>query len=147
MFPVEQGLQYDEKNSSPRMVNFFRPPDFCQGKHETSEWTVSSWQRDQGTKIHQQMAIRWSEVKGLFHQNPWGGDGLQGSRAKMAFMAIYNIDRFREFVFDSSFLKRYKIKTSLLKKIRQNDAGLMMFGFEWVKLFVWGMKSKNIRLR
>ena len=24
---------------------------------------------------------------------------------------------------------------------------LLTFGFEWIKLFVWGIKSKNIRLR
>jgi len=65
----------------------------------------------------------------------------------MAFMATYNIDRFRDFVFQSSFLKRYKIKSVLLKKLKTDDVHLLKFGFEWVKVFVWGMPSKVIRLR
>ncbi|MBW2251758.1 MAG: hypothetical protein JRF60_14315 [Deltaproteobacteria bacterium] len=62
-------------------------------------------------------------------------------------MATYNIDRFSDFVFNSSFLKRYKVKSALLKKIKTDDTQLMKFGFEWVKLFVWGIRTKNIRPR
>jgi len=65
----------------------------------------------------------------------------------MAFMATYNIDRFRDFVFQSSFLKRYKIKSVLLKKLKTDDLQLLKFGFEWVKVFIWGLKSKDIRPR
>ena len=65
----------------------------------------------------------------------------------MAFMASYNMDAFRGFVFESSLLKRYKIKTDLLKKIQRDDVALMLFGFDWIKLFVWGVPSKKIRLR
>jgi hypothetical protein len=63
----------------------------------------------------------------------------------MAFMATYNIDRLRDFVFQSSFLKRYKIKSALLKKLKTDDVQLLKFGFEWIKVFVWGLKSKDIR--
>ena len=72
---------------------------------------------------------------------------LETPRAKMAFMATYNIDPFREFVFQSSFLKRYKVKAAVLKKIKTNDEKLLKFGFDWVKLFVWGIKTKKIRPR
>jgi hypothetical protein len=62
-------------------------------------------------------------------------------------MATYNIDRFRDFVFQSSFLKRYKIKSAIRKKLKTDDVRLLKFGFEWVKVFIWGMQSKDIRLR
>ena len=93
------------------------------------------------------MTIRWARLKLLFQRDPWGFEGPEGPKAKMAFMAAYNIDRFRDFVFQSSILKRYKIKSAILKKLKADDVQLLKFGFEWVKVFVWGMKSKDIRRR
>ena len=86
-------------------------------------------------------------MQALFQSNPWAGEGPGCQRAKMAFMATYNMDPFRQFVFHSSFLQRYKVKRDLLKKIESDEVSLMLFGFEWVKFFVWGIKSKKIRPR
>jgi hypothetical protein len=93
------------------------------------------------------MTIRWSELKSLFQADPWGREGSTGSKGKMAFMATYNIDLFRDFLFNSSFLKRYKIKYEILKKVKKDDVKLMKLGFEWVKYFLWGIKAKSIRNR
>jgi hypothetical protein len=93
------------------------------------------------------MTMYWTELKRLFQADPWGTEGSEGPKAKMAFMAVYNIDRLREFVFNSSFLKRYKVKSAILKKIQNDDRELLKFGFDWVKLFLWGIKSKKIRPR
>jgi hypothetical protein len=65
----------------------------------------------------------------------------------MAFMATYNLDKFREFVFQSSFFKRYQVKSTLRRKIKTDDLALMKFGFEWVRVFIWGINSKDIRLK
>jgi hypothetical protein len=65
----------------------------------------------------------------------------------MAFMTVYNLDPFRQFIFKSSFLSRYRVKTLDLKKIRTDDYQLLLFGFEWIKLFIWGQPSKKIRPR
>jgi Fe-S-cluster containining protein len=146
-FPIEQGILYDAGTKKDIPVHFFRPPDFCQGQHEENEWTIASWSDDQDAEQYHKMTIRWAGLKRLFQNDPWGPEGPQGSRAKMAFMAIYNVDRFREFVFQSSFTKRYKVKSALLKKLEKDDVELLKFGFEWVKLFLWGMKSKLIRIR
>ena len=93
------------------------------------------------------MTIRWAELKRLFQTDPWGAQGPEGPKAKMAFMTTYNIDRFREFVFNSSFLKRYKVKSVILKKIENDDDELLTFGFDWIKFYLWGIKSKKIRSR
>ena len=60
------------------------------------------------------MTAKWAEVKRLFQSDPWGVEGAHGRKAKMAFMATYNLDRFREFVFSSTFLKRYKLKKEII---------------------------------
>jgi len=146
-FPIEPGILYDADTKKDFPIYFFRPPEFCLGQHENNEWTIASWTSDQEAKQYHTMTIRWAELKRMFQTDPWGREGQQGSKAKMAFMAVYNVDQFREFVFQSSFLKRYKVKTAVLKKMKADDVDLLKFGFAWVKLFLWGIKSKLIRPR
>ena len=146
-FPVEQGILYDADKRRDTPFYLFRPPDFCLGQNEEQTWTIQDWINDQDAQLYHRMTIRWAELKRLFQGDPWGLEGPEGPKAKMAFMAAYNIDAFREFVFESSFLKRYKVKTAVQKKIKADEAELLKFGLAWIKLFLWDIKSKQIRLR
>ena len=93
------------------------------------------------------MTLKWAGLKRLCDQDPWQGQGPNGPKGRMAFMATYNMDEFREFLQSSSFLNRYKVKKDLLNRIRRDDTALLLFGMDWVKLFVWGIPSKKIRPR
>jgi Fe-S-cluster containining protein len=146
-FPIEQGVQYDSATRQHELVHFYRPPDFCMGQHERKIWTVQSWEADQQAVIYHKMTLKWSLLKQMFTSDPWGEPGIKGPMGKMAFMATYNPDRFRDFIFNSSFLKRYRVKAAVLNKIKRNDVELMRFGFAWVKLFIWNMSSKFIGRR
>ncbi|MFA6009466.1 MAG: YkgJ family cysteine cluster protein [Desulfobacteraceae bacterium] len=145
-FPVEQGLIFKGKGK-PEPVHFFRPPDFCLGQKESRTFTLETWAKDQDAATYNTMTVLWSELKSLFMNNPWGMEGPSGPRAKMAFMAAYNMDSFRQFVFESSFLKRYKVKSDLQKKIYKNDVELMKFGFAFIKTTLFGISSSLLRLR
>ncbi len=146
-FPVEHGVLFDSSGKVAERVSFFRPPEFCQGQFETVPWTLSSWSDDQQAAVHHEMTIRWAELKQRFTVDPWRGEGPAGPRAKMVFMATYNLDRFREFVFGSSFLKRYHVKPVTVKKVQSDDTALMKLGFAWVGLFLWGIQTPIIKLK
>lgn len=146
-FPLEQGALYNAGAKKIEPVYFFKPPDFCMGQHEEALWTPETWARDQDARIHHKMTLLWSDLKRLFQSDPWRGEGPRGPRGKMAFMAIYNVDEFRNFIFESTFLKRYKVKSATLKKLRADDVMLMKFGFEWVRFYLWGFQGRRIRLR
>jgi hypothetical protein len=62
-------------------------------------------------------------------------------------MAAYNMDAFRDFVFKSSFLKRYRIASALLDKARTDDVELLKIGLAWIELFIWGKSSPLLRPR
>ena len=144
-FPLEQGLLHHAETNEDEPVFFFRPPDFCMGQREGKKWTVPGWVEDQEARDYHRMTIRWAELQRLFQDDPWGAEGPTGTRAKMAFMAVYNIDRFREFVFGSSFLKRFTLKPELLGRIKKDDAQLLLLGFDWIKLFLWGIRSRQLK--
>lgn len=146
-FPVEQGVVYHGDSGEMELIHLFRPPEFCLGRHEDQELTIESWREDQEAGVHNQMTLLWAELKAMFQSDPWQGEGPDGPRGKMAFMAVYNVDRFRSFVFESSFTKRYKVKKEHLRKMQKDDVALMKFGFRWVKLYLWGIADKRIRPR
>ena len=145
LFPIEQGAYVNAATGRAQTVNFFRPPGFCQGPAQEQVNTVDAYTRGQGAQTYVEMTTRWAEIRGLMQTNPWGNEGPEGARAKMAFMAAYNIDRFREFVFESSFLKRYRISGKVKTKIRKSDTELLRLGFAWIQLFLWGKLSTLIR--
>lgn len=146
-FPLEQGIVFEGPKATARDVYFFRPPDFCLGQYETQEWNTTTWAEDQDAVTYHNMTAQWAQIKALFQKDPWGREGLSGQKGKMAIMATYNLDMFREFVFKSTFLRRYRVKKEVLKKIEANEVSLMLFGFEWVKFFVWGLRTKAVRPR
>jgi Fe-S-cluster containining protein len=139
-FPLEQGQLFNRASSRFEMVHFFRPPVFCRGPSSHQQWTPQSWAQDQKATEHNRMTVLWADLKRRFEVDPWGSQGPHGPKAKMAFMAVYNLDEFRLFIFQSSFLKRYRVSKNVQKKLRRDDKELLLFGFDWVKLFVWGIK-------
>lgn len=146
-FPLEQGLRYDAASGGDEAIFFYRPPEFCLGRLEKTAWTLAEWTADQEAARYHRMSVRWARVRRLFREDPWGAEGPAGPRARMAFMAAYNIERFREFVFGSSFLKRFKVRPELLARIRRDDAELLTLGFDWIALFIWGLPSRRLRPR
>lgn len=147
-FPVEQGLLTSHENQkTKKLIYFFRPPDFCLGRHEDQRLTPKEWAVDQNAVEYNQMTAEWALVKELFRNNPWGNEGPDGKKGKMAFMSVFNMDAFRNFIFHSSFMRRYKIKAKLAKQIEKDDVHLMKFGFTWVRFFLFGIPSKQIQIR
>ena len=146
-FPVEHGLYFDAVKKETRRVSFFRPPDFCQGRFEKSEWTLSAWEADQEAAFYNQMTGQWAEVARLFQSDPFGGQGPDSQKGKMAFMAVYNIDAFRDFVLNSSFLKRYKVASPLRMKLKTDDVAVLKLGMAWIRMFLFGMRVKEISLK
>ena len=144
-FPVEHGIIYDARQNKYSRIQFFRPPNFCLGQHEAKVWNTKTWAQDQKALLYNKMTVQWAELKGLFQEDPWADEGPQGPKAKMAFMATYNIDRFRDFIFNSSFLKRYKLAEEAVKKLRTDDVELLRLAFDWVRFFVWGIDVQMFR--
>ena len=50
----------------------------------------------------------------------------------MFFMVSYNIDEFRGFVFESSFLDRYEVDKATLDKIERDEIALLKFNLKWL---------------
>ena len=111
---------------------FFVNEPHCLGFEEENEWTVTEWRKDQGVDIHDEINADWTDLvvrKRSFPPNI----NLNEESKKMFFLASYNIDKFRKFVFKSSFLKRYDIDEDTLARIKGDELELLAFGMKWLK--------------
>ena len=124
---------------------FFVHEPHCRGFEEQTEWTVMRWREDQGVDIHDEVNAGWTDLvvrKRSFPPNV----KLTEQAKQMFFMAAYNIDKFKSFVFESSFLQRYDIPEERVRKIREDELELLAFGLEWIKSLLFkggGFKLKE----
>ncbi|MBF0557386.1 MAG: YkgJ family cysteine cluster protein [Nitrospirae bacterium] len=116
---------------------FFVKEEHCLGYKEDVEWTVKSWREDQGVDIYDDMNRGWKEI--LFRRNLPGCE-LDEKKQKAFYMACYDVDRFRRFVFESRFLETFDIDKALLDKISGDELELMKFGFEYTK-YILGIEE------
>ena len=112
----------------------------CLGFAEDRSWTVLEWRQDQGVDVHDRINAQWAELivrKRSFPPNMHWTDKTK----QMFFLASYNIDKFRAFVFESSFLTRYPVEEQLLSTLRTDDTALLEFGLEWLKGVLFKAKA------
>jgi len=73
----------------------------------------------------------WMEI--LIKKKSFGEKEFPDIKNKMFFMVSTNIDYFRAFVFESSFLDTYDLPAELTEKIKTDDAELLKLAYEWLK--------------
>jgi len=111
---------------------FYVHEPHCLGFKADKLWSVKEWRKDQGVDIHDKINAEWTDLlvrKRSFPPNMQ----LTEQTKNMFFLVSYNLDKFREFVFESSFLNHYAIEESILKRIKADDIELLKFGLKWLK--------------
>jgi uncharacterized protein len=123
---------------------FFVHEPHCLGFEEDQTWTVLEWRKDQGVDIHDEINAEWTDLVVRKRSFPPNVQLTEQSK-KMFFLASYNIDKFREFVFESSFLDRYEVDEKTIEQIRDDDIALLKFGMKWLKNIFF--KSDEIKIK
>jgi hypothetical protein len=147
LFPLEQAVMRTGPAGRREVVHLLRPPEYCCGPSATRGWTPAAWGRRQQAGVYHPLMRHWSELAARFDQDPWAGQGPNGPTARMVFMAAYNLDAFRRFVFESTFLKRFRLPPERLAALRHNDEALLQISLDWIGLILWGLPSPRLRLR
>ena len=70
---------------------------------------------------------------------------LSDAAKRMFFMASTDLDTFRKFIFESSFLETYEIDEATLAKIKEDDVELMLFSFKYLANTLFGAPGLSIR--
>jgi hypothetical protein len=115
----------------------------CFGFQEKKCWTLEEWLNHEGVSEYNSMNDKWLEIVGL--KKSLGPKEAIQKKVQMFFMASYNMDRFREFIFQSKFFDLFHVDQDLMEMLKSDDVALMRFAFDWLKFSLFG--EKTIRLK
>jgi len=116
----------------------------CKGHEEEQIQTIAEWRRDQGIDVSDEMNKEWMEL--VMRRKSFGLQATLSEPAqKIFFMVSTNLDKFRELVFNSSFLDTYMIDETTLARIKEDDIALMKFSFKYLASSLFGTKDLKIR--
>jgi Fe-S-cluster containining protein len=141
-FPIGVATPADEQEQGGRFY-FLMKEDVCKGLGESREWTVREWLADQGIDEYDKFGELFKEIN--LHRHFLEGGKLEPAKFEMLHMVCYNLDKFRRFVFESNFLKRFAVDDDTMEKIRTDDVELLRFGFQWLKFCLFGEATMEIR--
>ncbi len=109
----------------------------CKGHEEDKVWTIREWREDQGVDVCDEMNRKWLEI--VMRRKSFGFQASMSDEAKkIFFMASTDLDKFRHFVFNSSFLKTYDVDQETLDKIKEDDIAMMQFSFSYLASVLFG---------
>jgi hypothetical protein len=136
-------MKASEGSAVPEEFFFFiREPNCC-GYDEDAEWTIDSWRHEQGVDVYDEMNKEWAQIQ-LRRDNP-GVPKLDTNKQPLIYMASYDLDRFRKFVFESGFLNMFDIDDEEAEKIKTDDIALMKFGFKYLKYIL--MLEETLKIK
>jgi len=109
---------------------------FCLGLAEDKVVTVERWKTEQGIPIYSEMENHFKKVT----MNKSLSDKKISNKKiqEMYYMACYDLDRFRRFVFESKFLETFEVDTKTVEKIKHDDVELYKFAMRWLEYGLLG---------
>jgi len=145
-YPVGMADFHEGGTNDAREDKFFfivKEPH-CKGFEEAKEWTIREWRADQGVDVRDEMNKEWLRL--IMRRKSFGYQASMSDAAKrMFFMASTDLDSFRKFVFNSSFLDTYEVDEKTLQEIKEDDVALMKFSFTYLANTLFGAEGMNIK--
>lgn len=135
-------LKIDEQHHTKEKY-FIVKEHHCFGFIEKKRWSVSQWMKNEGLDEYNKMNDMWLEI--VSSTADLGPKEQVSKKMQMFFMASYNIDRFKNFLFHSHFFNRFHVDPAVKEKISSNDVELMKFSFDWLKFSLFGQSTMQIK--
>jgi|LQYC01.1.fsa_nt_gi Fe-S-cluster containining protein len=144
-YPVGQGIMIVDSDKGPIKEEFYffiKNPN-CLGYQGDREWTIGSWRIEQGADLYDEMNREWKEIQ--LRRNTSEQSKLPSNKQAMLYLASYDIDKFRKFVFESKLLDILEIDKEEVEKIKIDEIALMKFGFKYLKYIL--MLEETLKVR
>jgi len=141
MANFHEGAQ--EGQSSEEFYFVVKEPH-CRGFEEDKTWTIKEWREDQGVDLRDKMNKGWMEL--VMRRKSFGYQATLSEQAKrMFFMASTDLDQFRSFVFESSFLQTYDVDQETLASIRDDEVELLLFSYKVLASMLFGTNDVQVK--
>ena len=145
MYPLGLASQKDTPDGwQGDRFYFLLQEEVCKGFGESKEWTIRQWLDDQGVEEYDRWGEAYKEL--TLHKFFETGGELTPEKIHMMYTACYDLDKFREFVFNSTLLERFEIDEDYAQEMSYSDEALLQFAFLWLRFSLFGentMKAKD----
>ena len=138
MYPI--GVASPSESDKQDKFYFLLQEEQCHGHKDGTLSSIRSWMDDQGVPQYECLGEEFKEI--TLHKFFLTGGHLEPAKMDMLMMALYDLDKFSEFVFQSTFLQRFKIEDS--EKAKNDDVELLRLGFLWLKFCLFGEKTVEL---
>lgn len=142
MYPLGMAEPKGPQAAAQRFY-FLVEEKLCHGHGAGRDCSVQDWIAQQGIEAFDQMQTSFLE----FMSHPgWEKPELLGpQKLAMYYMALYDLDRFRRFVFDTRFLEMFDVDEARMEALATDDEELLEFAIEWLAFSLF--HEKRMRLR
>ena len=131
IYPLGRASTKDPDDGAAKEFFFTVREAHCRGFEENRRWTVREWLSDQAIANYNRINDLLMELYVLKSRRP--GLQLHSKHMQMFMMALYNLERFRDFVFQSGFLHKFQLEPGLIERLNHDDQALLEFAFKWLK--------------
>jgi Fe-S-cluster containining protein len=143
-YPVGQGTLRKGTEQGPVNEEFYffiREPH-CLGYQEDKEWTIETWRIDQEVDLYDEMNKEWKEIQ---LRKDITGKPIEPAKQAQMYLAGYDLDSFRKYVFESRFLDVFDIDKEEVEKIKNDEIALMKLGFKYIKYLLMLEEALKVR--
>jgi len=143
MYPLGLASPGEDSDELDHEFYFLLKEGVCQGFNESKKQTVRGWLSEQGIAEYNEMGEYFKEI--TTHKFFRDGGQLTPDKVEIFFLAAYDVDRFRKFVFESSLLKKFIVDDDFLARIKEDDVEMLKFGFQWLRFALFGEPTMKVR--
>ena len=130
-------------NAAANRFYFLVEEELCQGRCNGKERTVREWIDDQQLEAYDRMQGLFLEL--MSHPGWEATEPVSREKLDMYFMALYDLDRFRRFVFDTRFLEMFDVDEARIEAIAGDDEELLEFAIDWLAFSLFLEKRMKLR--
>jgi hypothetical protein len=143
IYPVGRAALKVDRHKEAKEKFFMVHEEHCLGFREDRTWTLQEWLADQGVDEYNAMNDGWLEI--ITSPKSLGPEKDIPRKIQMFFMASYNLDRFRQFIFGTRFFDLFDTDPEQQKRLGTDDVALMTFAFDWLKFSLFGEKTLSMK--
>jgi hypothetical protein len=143
IYPLGRAATKPDVRTNALEKFFLVMEDHCLGFQENREWTIEEWMKNEGVYEYNAMNDPWLGI--ITSQKSMGPKKDHPRKIQMFYMASYNLNSFREFVFKSRFFELFDVKPDLKESLASDDVELMKFAFKWLNFSLFGDKTMHLK--
>jgi len=115
---------------------------FCLGLKAEKTLSLSQYLQEQGIPVYLEMEALFKKITAnpRLNQEKITNKKIQ----EMVYMAAYDLDRFRRFVLESTFLERFQVASETIAAIKTDDVALYRLAINWLEYGLLGQHAMQV---